>query len=61
MMVAPVRIVPVDHDAVNIAALRFYRHIRRCSRCNLLSEKLCKTGRALRDAKYEAVAQKWRR
>jgi hypothetical protein len=61
VMAAPVCIEPVDHDAVQAAATKFYRHIRRCGRCCLLDERLCKTGRALRDAKYEAVAQKWRR
>jgi hypothetical protein len=60
-MAAPASFDPVDHAAVNVAAVRFYRHIRRCGRCHLLDERLCKTGRALRDAKYEAVAQKWRR
>jgi hypothetical protein len=61
-MGSPVRVInAVDHDAVSLAATRFYRHIRRCSRCNLLSEKLCKTGRELREEKYNAVAQKWRR
>ena len=60
-MAAPVCIVAVDHDAVQATAVRFYRHIRRCSRCNLLSEKLCKTGQALREEKYNAVMQRWRR
>ncbi len=60
-MAAQAQIVPVDHDAVQVAATRFYRHIRRCGRCCLLDERLCKTGRALRDEKYQAVAQKWRR
>ncbi len=60
-MAAQAQIVPVDHDAVQAAASRFYRHIRRCGQCHLLSERLCKTGRALRDEKYQAVAQKWRR
>ena len=51
----------VDHDAVQAAASRFYRHIRRCGQCRLLDERLCKTGRQLRDLKYQAVMQKWRR
>jgi flavoprotein len=60
-MAAPVCIVPVDHDAVKVAAARFYRHLRRCGQCHLLEERLCKTGLALRDEKYAAVMQKWRR
>jgi hypothetical protein len=61
MMAAPAHIVPVDHDAVKTAASRFYRHIRRCGQCCLMSERLCRTGRQLRDEKYRAVMQKWRR
>ncbi len=62
MMAAPAEtFAAVDHDAVTAAASRFYRHIRRCGHCCLMSEKLCKTGRALRDEKYNAVMQKWRR
>jgi hypothetical protein len=60
-MAAPAQIVPVDHDAVNLAAVRFYRHTRRCGQCRLLDERLCKVGRQLRDEKYRAVMQKWRR
>ncbi len=61
-MGSPVRVIDaVDHVAVNLAAVRFYRHIRRCGQCRLLDERLCKTGRALRDEKYAAVMQKWRR
>ena len=62
MMGAPARAIDaVDHDAVNLAASRFYRHVRRCGQCCLMSEKLCKTGRQLRDEKYRAVMQGWRR
>ena len=61
MMAAPAQIVPVDHDAVQAAATRFYRHIRRCGQCRLLDERLCRTGRQLREEKYRAVMQKWRR
>jgi hypothetical protein len=60
-MDAQAHIDPVDHDAVKSAASRFYRHIRRCGQCRLLDERLCRTGRALRDEKYQAVMQKWRR
>ena len=61
-MSAPVCVIePVDHDAANLAATRFYRHIRRCGQCRLLDERLCRTGRQLRDEKYRAVMQKWRR
>jgi hypothetical protein len=61
-MAAPVCVIePVDHDAANLAATRFYRHIRRCGQYDLLSETLCKTGRRLRDEKAWAVMQKWRR
>ena len=62
MMGAPARAIDaVDHDAMNLAASRFYRHIRRCGQCRLLDERLCRTGRQLREEKYRAVAQKWRR
>lgn len=54
-------ISPMNHDAVKEAAARFFRHVRRCGKCDLLSEHLCKTGGRLRDEKYQAVSQKWRR
>lgn len=61
-MVAPARIIDaIDHAAVQATAVQFFRHLRRCQQWDLPSERLCKTGRALREAKYEAVAQKWRR
>ena len=60
-MAAPACIVPVDHDAVKLAASRFHRHLRRCSRCDIRSECLCRTGRELRERKHNAVMQKWRR
>ena len=51
----------IDHAAVQNAAARLFAHLRRCGRCDLRSERLCPTGQRLRDLKYEAVAQKWRR
>lgn len=62
MMDAPAHIIDsIDHDAVKTAASWFFAHLRGCGHCDLPSETMCKTGRQLRDLKYDAVAQKWRR
>ncbi len=60
-MAASTHIDQVDNDAAQAAAAGFSRHIRICGRCNLLSERLCRTGRALRNEKYRTVMQRWRR
>lgn len=59
ILITPV--APMDHEAVKIAAARFFSHIEKCSLCDLRARRLCDVGTRLREEKARAVARKWRR